>query len=151
MNPSDTITLALGVVALLMVVAIALTLIRRRPAPPPAAPPESIALLERIGEDDGPRIYALHRPVMIIGRGEESDIRIAPEVPGALTVSRRHAQIRREDTEHVVEDLGSENGIRVNGLITHRNLLREGYRVSLGTVEFVYRQAESSGAARSVS
>jgi pSer/pThr/pTyr-binding forkhead associated (FHA) protein len=51
--------------------------------------------------------------------------------------------------DFIVEDLGSQNGIRVNGLITHRNLLRDGYRVAFGGVEFVFRLPESPDAARS--
>ena len=139
---------ALGVLAVLLI----LTLIRRRRrAPAPAAPagPEVIAFLEHAG-GDGPRLYALHKPLVVVGRGSDSDIRILADVPGALSVSRRHAQIRREDMDFIVEDLGSQNGIRVNGLVTHRNLLRDGYRVSFGSVEFVFHLSKSDDAARRV-
>ena len=139
---------ALGVLAILLILAL---LRRRRRAPAPAAParPEAIAFLEHTG-GDGPRRYALHKPLVIVGRGPDSDIRISADVPGALSVSRRHAQIRREDMDFIVEDLGSQNGIRVNGLVTCRNLLRDGYRVSFGSVEFVFRLSEPGDAARRV-
>jgi len=139
---------ALSVLAVLLIVA----LIRRRrraPAPPLHAALESIAFLERTSDGDGPRIYALNKPVIIVGRGESSDVRVEADLPGALTISRRHAQIRREDVEFIVEDLGSQNGIQVNGLVTQRNLLRDGYRVSFGSVEFVFRRSEPGDAARS--
>lgn len=133
---------ALSVLALLLVVVILRR--RRKPAtaPAPAAPAESIAFLERTGEDGGPRLYALNKPLLIVGRREDSDVRIGAEIPGAKTVSRRHAQIRREDLDFVVEDLGSRNGIKVNGLVTHRNLLRDGYQVAFGSVEFIFRRSE---------
>ncbi|MGH2593479.1 MAG: FHA domain-containing protein [Anaerolineae bacterium] len=139
---------ALSVLAILLIV----VLIRRRhraPAPPPRAAPESIAFLERTSEGDGPRIFALNKPVITVGRAEGSDVRVEADLPGALTISRRHAQIRCEDAEFILEDLGSQNGIKVNGLVTHRNLLRDGYRVSFGSVEFVFRGSEPGDAARS--
>ena len=143
--------MALGAAAVLIVVLVVVLLRRRRPAPapPPVEQPESIAFLERISDGEGPRIYSIYKPVVAIGRGPDSDLRIAPDVPGAQSVSRRHAQIRREDLDFIVEDLGSQNGIRVNGLITHRNLLRDGYHVAFGSVEFVFRLPESPDAARS--
>ncbi len=137
---------ALGVVAILLIL-IRIRRWRRAPTPGVPAVPEAIAFLERTGGDGSSR-YALHKPLVVVGRGPDSDIRISADVPGALSVSRRHAQIRREDMDYIVEDLGSQNGIRVNGLATHRNLLRDGYRVSFGSVEFVFRFSKSDDAAR---
>ncbi|HLF27219.1 MAG TPA: FHA domain-containing protein [Anaerolineae bacterium] len=145
--------IALGaVVVLLLVFSVALLRRRRRLArsAAPPAPPEPIAFLERPGDDDKPHVYALHKPVVIIGRSADSDIRIPPELPGAASVSRRHAQIRREDLDFIVEDLGSQNGIRVNGLVTHRNLLRDGYRLSFGSVEFTFHAYDPNITVRNV-
>jgi MYXO-CTERM domain-containing protein len=126
--------------AALIVVLVILALRRRRPAPPPApgpTQPEAYAYL-RLAGSNGPPTHVLSKPLSFIGRGPDNDIRVSPDVPGAASVSRRHAQIRREDADFVVEDLGSKNGIRVNGLSTQRNLLRDGYRVAFGEVEFVF-------------
>lgn len=153
LDPSLAIVVTLGLLAVLVAGFVVASWIRRRKAQPAAEPaqqrePVSAAFLERLTQGKGPRIYALHRPLIAIGRGADNDIRIAPDVPGAFTVSRRHAQIRREDVDYIVEDAGSTNGIRVNGLATHRNLLRDGYHVSFGSVEFVFRTPESPTASR---
>ena len=138
--------IALGGVAVLLIVLLVVVLLRRRRPAPIAVPaaPEPVPFLERLGDGEGLRKYALTKPVVVIGRTEDSDVRVSVDWPGGRSVSRRHAQIRREDTDFVVEDLGSQNGIRVNGLATHRNLLREGYRVSFGDLEFVFHGFESS-------
>jgi pSer/pThr/pTyr-binding forkhead associated (FHA) protein len=153
LDPLLVLVVTLLLVEVLLAGFVVASRIRRRKARPAAEPaqprePAAVALLERLGEDDGPRIYALHRPLIGIGRGADNDIRIDPDVPGALSVSRRHAQIRREDVDYIVEDVGSTNGIRVNGLVTHRNLLRDGYHVSFGSVEFVFRTSESPAESR---
>ena len=127
--------------AALIVVLVILALLRRMPAAAPEpgpARPESYAYLELAGRD-GALTHVLSKPLSFIGRDPDNDVRVSPDMPGAASVSRRHAQIRREDVDFVVEDLGSKNGIRVNGLSTQRNLLRDGYRVAFGEVEFVFR------------
>lgn len=153
LDPLLAIVVTLGLLGVLVAGFVVASRIRRRKAQLAAERaqprgPAAIAFLERLGEDEGPRTYELHRPLMGIGRGADNDIRIAPDVPGALTVSRRHAQIRREDVDYIVEDVDSTNGIRVNGLATRRNLLRDGYQVSFGSVEFVFRTSESPTASR---
>ena len=131
--------LVLGGLVVLVVVLLALAMRRRRRAAP-AAPIvlEPAPFLERAGDGEGARRFALDKPAISVGRAEDSDVRVLASWPGGPSVSRRHAQIRREDADFIVEDLGSQNGIRVNGLATHRNLLRDGYRVSFGSVEFVF-------------
>lgn len=153
LDPLLAIVVTLGLLGVLVAGFVVASRIRRRKAQLAAERaqprgPAAIAFLERLGEDESPRTYELHRPLMGIGRGADNDIRIAPDVPGALTVSRRHAQIRREDVDYIVEDVDSTNGIRVNGLATRRNLLRDGYQVSFGSVEFVFRTYESPTASR---
>ncbi len=49
-------------------------------------------------------------------------------------VSRRHARIRCDGDTAVIEDLGSRNGTRVNGiLISGPHFLRDGDRIGLGS------------------
>lgn len=148
---TSLVYIALGALGVLVVLLVVVAIRRRRRAPTPAAParPETTAFLERISDGDGPRLYALDKPLSIVGRGEDSDVRITSDLAGALTISRRHAQIRCEDMDFIVEDLGSQNGIKVNGLVTRRNLLRDGYSVSFGNVDFVFRTAQSGETARS--
>src|SRR5947207_16022104 len=53
--------------------------------------------------------YPLNGAPLVIGRGDDCDIRI-PD----CSVSRRHACIRREGEEHVAVDLNSTNGTYIN-------------------------------------
>jgi pSer/pThr/pTyr-binding forkhead associated (FHA) protein len=83
-----------------------------------------------------------------IGRATQSEgitLRIDETFPGWETVSRRHARIYRDPSAgHVViEDLGSQNGVYVEGRRTIRNLLKDGWAVAIGGVEFVYREPEA--------
>jgi len=72
----------------------------------------------------------------VLGRSTEADIRI--DDPG---VSRKHAEIR-PGTPAMVLDLGSTNGIVVDGQHTQRATLRDGSRIVLGSTTIVYRQVE---------
>lgn len=70
-------------------------------------------------------------PGMMIGRGEDCDLRI--EDPG---VSRRHAEIRVTDVRGVpdimVVDLGSTNGTRVDGRRVDTIPVQDGSRITIG-------------------
>lgn len=65
--------------------------------------------------------------VTVIGRSSDCDIR-----PECDRVSRRHAEIRRRDDEWLVKDLGSTNGILVNGVATRAAELRAGDTLQVG-------------------
>lgn len=54
-------------------------------------------------------------PVINVGRGVESDIRIGDATPTDRVASRQHAEFRREGNHLVLYDLGSRNGTYVNG------------------------------------
>jgi diguanylate cyclase (GGDEF)-like protein len=56
-------------------------------------------------------VFTLERPQTVIGRAREARVRL-----DAVGVSRRHARIvRRPDGTFTIEDLGSTNGVYVNG------------------------------------
>lgn len=61
------------------------------------------------GEQEGQR-WILDRDRMTIGRTSDCDIVLAKR-----QVSRRHAQIERDDDGYLLHDLGSKNGTYVNG------------------------------------
>jgi len=70
----------------------------------------------------------------VLGRSRECDV-----VLGDSNVSRRHAEIRPSGAGWVVEDLGSTNGVRVNGTPTHGPTeIKGGDRVELGTVRVTF-------------
>lgn len=74
---------------------------------------------------------------IVIGRSPECDISFDD-----ANISRRHAEIRVVLGAHVVSDLGSTNGTKVNGVpITLERTLRDGDIIALGshTIRFEAR------------
>jgi pSer/pThr/pTyr-binding forkhead associated (FHA) protein len=54
-------------------------------------------------------------------------------------ISRRHAELRRNSSgDWMVSDLGSTNGIKVNGRRVESSRLAPGDEVTLGTATFVF-------------
>ena len=82
------------------------------------------------------RTHELDGRRVVIGRSKECDIQIAD--PNA---SRRHAELRREGDAYWLVDLGSTNGLDVNGKRTQRAKLANGDRVTIGTTELVFKTA----------
>ncbi|MBM7167182.1 FHA domain-containing protein [Streptomyces sp. G44] len=80
--------------------------------------------------------HQISRPTLVLGRSTDADVRI--DDPG---VSRRHCEIRT-GTPSTIQDLGSTNGIVVDGQHTTRATLRDGSRIVVGQTTIVYRQAE---------
>jgi Protein of unknown function (DUF3662)/FHA domain len=72
-----------------------------------------------------------------LGRSRECDVVI--EDSG---VSRRHAELRPEGMLWMIEDLGSTNGVRVNGLaINGAHQLQSGDRIEMGSTEMLFEIA----------
>lgn len=83
----------------------------------------------------------LSPPGLVIGRGNDADLRI--DDPG---VSRRHAEIRVEAPQHgegeprvSVIDLGSTNGLSVNGKRVEQARLSDGATIRIGTTTMSLR------------
>ena len=79
------------------------------------------------------RPHELDARRVVIGRSKECDIQI-----GDPNASRRHAELRREGDAYWVVDLGSTNGLDVNGKRTQRARLANGDRFTIGTTELVF-------------
>ncbi|WP_432092329.1 FhaA domain-containing protein [Streptomyces sp. bgisy100] len=103
--------------------------------PGPGGGPTPGAQIRRWIEINGNR-HQISRPTLVLGRSTEADVRI--DDPG---VSRRHCEIRT-GTPSTIQDLGSTNGIVVDGQHTTRATLRDGSRIVVGSTTIVYRQAE---------
>lgn len=113
------------------------------PPPPPIEPPQPPAAVPESAPDDGARAqaqamgagatagrtaaaasakkarpiltvgnqpYELTKPIIVIGRSRECDIRLDDS-----SASRKHAEIRRENGRYFLIDLGSTNGVTLNG------------------------------------
>ena len=60
-----------------------------------------------------------------MGRSRDCDM-----VVSDANVSRRHVEVRREEDGWMVADLGSTNGVKVNGRRVERAPLRSGDRIT---------------------
>ena len=74
---------------------------------------------------------AVQRPVVLVGRHPECDVRI--DLP---KVSRRHCCLALAYDRLVIRDLGSRNGLRVNGRVVDEARLQTGDEVALGPLIF---------------
>ena len=79
---------------------------------------------------DGPDI-ALDRAMVMVGRHPQCDARL-----DSLCVSRRHCILTADGGEVVVRDLGSTNGIRINGQRVERGRLRPGDEISIAHIRY---------------
>ena len=104
------------------------------PAPEPAAAPAHEGGAALVGESGR---HALDKPAVAMGRAKDCDIVVAD-----LNVSRRHAEVRLENGEHWLVDLGSTNGTSVNGKRVSRAKLENGDRIELGSTVLVFERSE---------
>ncbi len=106
------------------------------PRPAPAgAYPHRPRLIVAAGHDES--AYFLTHPVTVIGRAAECDLRL--DDPG---VSRRHAEIRYVDGKVGIVDLGSTNGVMVNGKASDRVELADGDRIDVASTSLIFRRDE---------
>ena len=75
------------------------------------------------------REFTLDEPIVTIGRRDENTVVIKDP-----TVSRKHAEIRRDGDEYLIVDKNSTSGVLVNGqAISGEQRLHDGDRVGIGT------------------
>ena len=106
----------------------------------PTGPPR----LVRRGQDGETLGHHLIKGSVVVGRHPQCDL-VVPED----SVSRRHAQLEASGGYVVVSDLGSSNGTFVNGQRVQRRSLRNGDRLSFGSVDFVFQDDPRRDAAHS--
>ena len=95
-----------------------------------------------------PRVPVLALPEadarVILGRSRECDCVLAEP-----SVSRRHAELRRDEARWLLRDLGSRNGTRVNGMrLLDEAEVGPGDRVSFGDARFRLGEAPQTAATR---
>ena len=74
---------------------------------------------------------------VVLGRSRDCDVVIADE-----NVSRRHAEVRPSGGTWIVRDLGSTNGVKVNGRrVDGAQSLRAGDRIEVGTSTLTFEEA----------
>src|SRR5438270_3204676 len=87
-------------------------------------PPQLVAIT------DGPNI-PLDKPIVLIGRHQECDIQIP-----SRKISRRHCCVAQVYNYLVVRDLGSTNGVRINGTRAIEGLLKPGDELTIGNLSY---------------
>lgn len=75
---------------------------------------------------DGPSIL-VDKPILLFGRHQECDVNL-----NSKKVSRKHCVLAQVDGYLVVRDLGSTNGIRINGVRVAEGRLLPGDELQIG-------------------
>ena len=83
-----------------------------------------------VAPDEGPDI-TLDRAIVVVGRHPACDTRL-----DSRRVSRHHCCMTREGGAVVVRDLGSTNGIRINGQRLEIGRLRPGDELSIAHIRY---------------
>ena len=96
----------------------------RAPAVNPPRFPHLIALSEGVN-------IPLEKPIILIGRHQECDIQIP-----SRKISRRHCCIALISDHLVVRDLGSTNGIRINGIKVLEGNLQPNDELTIGNMRY---------------
>ena len=97
-----------------------------------ALPPGSALLVVKRGPNAGSR-FLLDQDVTSAGRHPDSDIFLDD-----VTVSRRHAEFRREGSGYTVHDVGSLNGTYVNRQRIDSHRLTDGDELQVGKYKLAY-------------
>jgi len=95
------------------------------------------------------RPILLDKAVVFVGRHPDCDVILTR----SKKVSRKHCCFAQVDDAIVIRDLGSMNGVRVDGQRVHKQaILAFGQTVSIGDCDYTlqYKEAESESADRSV-
>jgi pSer/pThr/pTyr-binding forkhead associated (FHA) protein len=91
--------------------------------------------LEQIEGDGTSAQVLLNRDEMVIGRGVDTQIRLASK-----RASRQHAFLRLHGTDCVLVDNDSHNGVFLNGVKVHSAVLRDGDVIQVADSVFVYHE-----------
>jgi len=102
-----------------------------------AATPEELGVEREIVTltVDGVR-HEVDKRRLLIGRSKECDLQVSDP-----NVSRRHAELVQEGTAFWIVDLGSTNGLEVNGQRLDRAKLENGDRVTVGSTDLVFERS----------
>src|SRR5947209_12141226 len=79
---------------------------------------------------EGPSIL-IDKPILLLGRHPECDIQI-----DSRKISRRHCCIAQVGDSIIVRDLGSTNGIRINGVRVVEGCLAGGDELTIGNSRY---------------
>jgi hypothetical protein len=93
-------------------------------------PGHAIMAARLVALDEGPDIL-LDRAMIVVGRHPQCDARL-----DSLRVSRHHCCMTQDRGDVVVRDLGSTNGIRINGQRVEMGRLKSGDELSIAHIRY---------------
>ncbi len=103
----------------------------RSTTPKPPVPSGPVLLVSQNGRTQS---YPLEKEETVIGRHDTNDIIIKE-----ITITGRHAVVRKLKEGIELEDMGSTNGTFVNGERIRKKLIQSGDRIRLGTIELTLK------------
>ena len=95
-------------------------------------PIEKSGLVVIKGPDVGDKFF-INKSKFTIGRNPKSDIFLDD-----ITVSRKHAILKKTGEDFKLKDLGSLNGSYLNGEISEEALLKNGDKIQIGKYIFLF-------------
>jgi hypothetical protein len=98
--------------------------------------------LRLVALDEGPDI-PVDRPMVIVGRHPQCDARL-----DSIRVSRRHCCMTHDADALIVRDLGSTNGIRINGQRVEEGRIQVGDELAIAHIR--YRLDDGAGDERTL-
>ncbi|MBW2093878.1 MAG: FHA domain-containing protein [Deltaproteobacteria bacterium] len=84
--------------------------------------------------------YPLTRAKMTLGRSKNNDLPLKD-----ITVSRHHAEIKKDERGYLILDLGSYNGTRLNGKLIQTAPLHFGDKVQIGLTRLTFLEKKTLG------
>jgi pSer/pThr/pTyr-binding forkhead associated (FHA) protein len=87
----------------------------------------------RYRDGERTRVVLLGDVPAFVGRLPDCAVRTSDS-----TVTRRHARIYRDGDQYWIEDLGSDNGVHINGELVRRAPLAKGAKVHCGRLVLEY-------------
>jgi pSer/pThr/pTyr-binding forkhead associated (FHA) protein len=97
---------------------------------PPLPPDRLVMPAHLLSLTDGPSIL-IDKPILLFGRHAECDVQL-----NSKKVSRRHCVLAQVSDYLVIRDLGSTNGIRINGKKHGEGNLHPGDELTIGNFRY---------------
>ena len=95
-------------------------------------PPKSKAYL-KLMIDDSISYFPVDRENYIIGRSDDCCLTL-----NDVKISRIHCRILNNEDTFILEDLGSKNGTKVNGLFVKKKILNNGDQIQVGDIKLSF-------------
>jgi transcriptional regulator with GAF, ATPase, and Fis domain len=89
-----------------------------------------------LDENQRRTVFDVDKDAVVIGRANQADISVLD-----LRASRLHCKVERHGTQHVLVDLGSQNGTLLNGHLVDRVALKAGDAIGVGAAKIWFEKA----------